>query len=79
MKINHTAAGGNDPRSFACTAEKNTVEKPEDFPAIMLSQRNEELVEEGDRAARAGNIIIYGVDENGTENDKTFVEILFLD
>ena len=77
MKINYKATGDNDTRSFARTAEKNTIEKPEDFRAIMLSQRNEELVEEGDRAARAGNIIIHGVEENGIENDKTFVDILF--
>ena len=42
----------------------------------MLSTRNEELVEERDRNARAGNLIIHGVDENGPENVKTFVDDL---
>ena len=60
-------------KSYAQIAGRNTIENPEEFRTILLSTRNEELVEERNRTARAGNIIIHGVDENGPENDKTFV------
>ena len=52
------------------------AQKPQAFHNVMLTTRNEEIVEEKDKAARASNLIIHGVDEGGDESDTTFVRTL---
>ena len=51
--------------------------KVDDFRSIMLATKNEERVEERDKAFREKNIIIHGVEESNTKNDTTFVKTLF--
>ena len=51
--------------------------KVDDFRSIMLATKNEERVEERDKAFREKNIIIHGVEESNAENDTTFVKTLF--
>ena len=49
----------------------------QDFKAIMMSTRNEELMEERDRKQRISNIIIHGKEENSEKtDDMTFVKKL---
>ena len=51
--------------------------KVENFRSIMLATKNEERVEERDKALREKNIIIHVVEESSAENDTNFVKTLF--
>ena len=48
--------------SFA-NAVTSGAQTPPDFRKIMMTNRNEQLVEEKDKAARAKNLIIHGFEE----------------
>ena len=64
--------------SSIVSGEKNETKsnKAEDFRSIMLATKNEELVEQRDKAFRERNLIVHGVEESNTENDSVFIKTL---
>ena len=56
---------------------KPTIIKSKISVVSCLLQKNEERVEERDKALREKNVIILGVEESNAENDTTFVKTLF--
>ena len=59
--------------SFA-DAVTSGAQNPPDFRKIMLTNRNEQLVEERDKAARAKNLIIHGIEEKDNVQDKNSIK-----
>ena len=71
-KIKVTTVPINGP-SFA-DAVTSGAQNPPDFCKIMMTNRNEQLVEERDKAARAKNLIIHGMEEKDEVQDKSFIK-----
>ena len=71
-KIKNSTAPING-TSFADAVSSGT-QKPPDFRKIMMTNRNEELVEERDKAARAKNLIIHSIEEKDDVQDKSFIK-----
>ena len=59
--------------SFADAVSSGT-QNPPDFSKIMMTNRNEQLVEERGKAARAKNLIIHGIEEKDDVQDKSFIK-----
>ena len=71
-KIKITTAPING-TSFA-EAVTSGAQTPPDFRKIMMTNRNEQLVEEKDKSARAKNLIIHGIEEKDDAQDKNFIK-----
>ena len=50
-----------------------------DFREIMLATKNEEIMEEHQKKRRAKNLIVHGMSNNSTENDKEFINEMLKD
>ena len=50
-----------------------------DFREIMLATKNEEIMEEHQKKRRAKNLIVHGMLNNSTENDKEFINEMLKD
>ena len=55
-------------------AVSSGTQNPPDFRKIMMTNRNEQLVEERDKAARVKNLIIHGMEEKDEVQDKSFIK-----
>ena len=68
----------NELRSYANVVGKsqNSNSVPNDFRAMMMANRNEELAEETEKKRRSTNLIIYGKHESTEANDKDSVDNL---
>ena len=68
----------NELRSYANVVGKsqNSNSVPNDFRAMMMANRNEELAEETEKKRRSTNLIIHGKHESTEANDKDSVDNL---
>ena len=71
----------NELRSYANVVGKsqNSNSVPNDFRAMMMANRNEELAEETEKKRRSTNLIIHGKHESTEANDKDSVDNLIKD
>ena len=76
-KLNQVMAGN---KTYAETIKGNlqtggqATGTPEEIREIMNQTRNDNLVQDRERKLRPKNVIIHGVQENGTEADEGFVK-----
>ena len=73
-----TDTKSNELRSYANVVGKSQYSNsvPNDFRAMMMANRNEELAEETEKKRRSTNLIIHGKHESTEANDKDSVDNL---
>ena len=64
------------PTYAAAVGRQETHMPTNDFRAIILASKNEELADESERKRRACNLVIHGKEELSTNDDKEFMDDL---
>ena len=66
----------DEPHTYATVVKDQKKGNMNNFRAIMMATKNEELAEEAERKARSTNIVIHGKEELLPDEDKLFVDNL---